>query len=186
MLNGLALSIIGVMVGGSYNLIVSTIAADLGKMPRLSSNKEALGTVTGLIDGTGSVGSAVGQLIIPPINANFGWTWVFFVFVVMVRKMPLSKTVTKLSLKELRLDPLPTSSTHQRREDFAQSPTPFNECAGRRRETAVDAMICSFIHRTVQVRCSLANPLRISSFSKLVKVLLSVYEFETMFSHCIL
>ena len=84
MLNGLVLSIIGVMVGGSYNLIVSTIAADLGKMPHLSSNKEALGTVTGLIDGTGSVGSAVGQLVIPPINANLGWTWVFFVFVAMV------------------------------------------------------------------------------------------------------
>lgn len=112
-LNGLVLSIIGVMVGGSYNLIVSTIAADLGKTSRLSSSKEALGTITGLIDGTGSVGSAVGQLVIAPINANFGWTWVFFVFAIMVSAF--SMIVIKHSLEEFRLDSLPSSFTHQRR-----------------------------------------------------------------------
>lgn len=43
-----------------------------------------MSTVTGLIDGTGSAGSAFGQLFIPLIQNNFGWNWVFYLFVLMV------------------------------------------------------------------------------------------------------
>ena len=43
-----------------------------------------MSTVTGLIDGTGSAGSALGQLFVPIIQTRLGWTWVFYLFILMV------------------------------------------------------------------------------------------------------
>ena len=40
----------------------------------------AVAIVTGIIDGTGSVGAAVGQIAIPEIENNFGWSKVFYMF----------------------------------------------------------------------------------------------------------
>lgn len=81
--NGVLMAIVGFFVGGPYNLIAATVAADLGTQPALAGNAEALSTVTGLIDGTGSVGSAIGQAIVPVIDDNLGWSYVFYLFIVM-------------------------------------------------------------------------------------------------------
>lgn len=43
-----------------------------------------MSTVTGLIDGTGSAGSAIGQLLIPFVQNSFGWSYVFYLFIFMV------------------------------------------------------------------------------------------------------
>jgi nitrate/nitrite transporter NarK len=43
----------------------------------------AVATVTGIIDGTGSVGAAVGQIAIPIMEENIGWDSVFVMFMVM-------------------------------------------------------------------------------------------------------
>jgi len=48
---------------------------------------QAMSTVTGLIDGIGSGGSAIGQFFVPVIQNSFGWEWVFYLFIVMVRKI---------------------------------------------------------------------------------------------------
>ena len=61
--NALALGLVGMTVGGPYALIIGTVSADLGQRSTLTGNPAALGTVTGLIDGTGSIGSAIGQVI---------------------------------------------------------------------------------------------------------------------------
>ncbi|KAI3422388.1 hypothetical protein GPALN_012906 [Globodera pallida] len=77
------MSLLGVTISGPYNLIVGTIAVDLGSQPALANNAEAMSTVTGLIDGIGSAGSALGQLFVPMIQNRLGWVWVFQLFVLM-------------------------------------------------------------------------------------------------------
>ena len=52
----------GFFINSLNNLISSVCAADLGKS--VHGNHRAVATVTGIIDGTGSMGSAVGQLIV--------------------------------------------------------------------------------------------------------------------------
>jgi MFS transporter, OPA family, solute carrier family 37 (glycerol-3-phosphate transporter), member 3 len=55
---------LGFFLNGLNNLISSACAADLGRQESLKGNERATSTVTGIIDGTGTLGSAVGQLII--------------------------------------------------------------------------------------------------------------------------
>ena len=43
-------------------MISSAISADLGRQEALLGNQEALATVTGIVDGTGSIGAAGGQV----------------------------------------------------------------------------------------------------------------------------
>ena len=50
--------ILGFFIGGVANLIPSLIASDLGKNPEL--NEGAVSTITGILDGTGSFGAAIG------------------------------------------------------------------------------------------------------------------------------
>jgi len=59
------LCVMGCLVGGPNNIITSAVAADLAEDPSLSGNKKSLGTVTGIINGSGSVTAALGQLAIP-------------------------------------------------------------------------------------------------------------------------
>lgn len=78
------MSLLGVTISGPYNLIVGTIAVDLGSQPALAGNPKAMSTVTGLVDACGSLGSAIGQVFVPIIQDNLGWPSVFYLFVVMV------------------------------------------------------------------------------------------------------
>ena len=39
---------------------------------------------SGIIDGTGSVGAAIGQYLVAVIQRSLGWRWVFFFFILMV------------------------------------------------------------------------------------------------------
>ena len=50
-------------MGGPNNIITSAIAADLADDPSIKGNNCALGTVTGIINGSGSVTAALGQLL---------------------------------------------------------------------------------------------------------------------------
>lgn len=43
-------------------MISSAISADLGRQELIQGSNEALATVTGIVDGTGSIGAAVGQV----------------------------------------------------------------------------------------------------------------------------
>jgi len=44
-------------------MISSAISADLGRQEALQNSQQALATVTGIVDGTGSIGAAAGQVI---------------------------------------------------------------------------------------------------------------------------
>jgi len=66
----------GMLVNGPYALITTAVSADLGTHSSLNGNSRALATVTAIIDGTGSIGAAVGPLLTGYISAR-SWSAVF-------------------------------------------------------------------------------------------------------------
>ncbi|CAH3117869.1 unnamed protein product [Porites lobata] len=82
-LNAALMCVTGFWIGGPANLISSAISADLGRQSAISADSEALATVTGIVDGTGSVGAAIGQFLVPEINTHSGWKPVFYFLMVM-------------------------------------------------------------------------------------------------------
>jgi OPA family glycerol-3-phosphate transporter-like MFS transporter 1/2 len=68
--------ICGLFVNGPYALITTAVSADLGTHSSLEGNSRALATVTAIIDGTGSVGAAIGPLLTGYISGT-SWTAVF-------------------------------------------------------------------------------------------------------------
>ncbi|XP_070694220.1 glucose-6-phosphate exchanger SLC37A1 isoform X2 [Pempheris klunzingeri] len=71
------LLVCGGLVNGPYSLITTAVSADLGTHKSLKGNARALSTVTAIIDGTGSVGAAVGPLLAGLLSAG-GWDQVFY------------------------------------------------------------------------------------------------------------
>ncbi|XP_077981346.1 sugar phosphate exchanger 3-like [Glandiceps talaboti] len=81
--NAVLMTVAGFFVGGVANLISAAVAADLGRQDQIRGSKEALATVTGIIDGTGSMGAALGQVLVPLIQEYLSWQWVFYLFLLM-------------------------------------------------------------------------------------------------------
>lgn len=75
-INIILMFITGMFVNGPYALITTAVSADLGTHSSLEGNSRALATVTAIIDGTGSVGAAIGPLLTGYISAT-SWTAVF-------------------------------------------------------------------------------------------------------------
>lgn len=82
----LLLAFMGCLVGGPNNIITSAVAADLADDPSIKGNKSALGTVTGIINGSGSVTAALGQLAIPVLYSmgqadlvGYRYVWYFLI-----------------------------------------------------------------------------------------------------------
>ncbi|XP_058458727.1 glucose-6-phosphate exchanger SLC37A2 isoform X2 [Malaya genurostris] len=80
-LNICLLFLSGVLVNGPYALITTSISAELGQHSSLNGNSKALATVTAIIDGTGSIGAAVGPLFAGLISPS-GWQNVFYMLIV--------------------------------------------------------------------------------------------------------
>ncbi|CAH1797625.1 unnamed protein product [Owenia fusiformis] len=78
--NILLLLITGSLVNGPYALITTAVSADLGTHQSLRGNSHALATVTAIIDGTGSMGAALGPLLTGLINPT-GWHNVFYMLI---------------------------------------------------------------------------------------------------------
>ncbi|KAM9846314.1 glucose-6-phosphate exchanger SLC37A2 isoform 1-T1 [Aulostomus maculatus] len=70
----------GGLVNGPYALITTAVSADLGTHESLKGNSRALATVTAIIDGTGSVGAALGPLLAGLISPT-GWNNVFYMLI---------------------------------------------------------------------------------------------------------
>lgn len=73
-MNIIILLIVGLFVNGPYALITTAISAELGS--NLDNNK-ALATVTAIIDGTGSIGAAVGPYLAGLVS-GYSWDLVFY------------------------------------------------------------------------------------------------------------
>eukprot|EP00250_Pteridium_aquilinum_P020129 c24713_g1_i1 orf=630-2276(-) len=103
-LNALLLFLAGICVNGPYALITTAVAADLGTHESLKGSSRALATVTAIIDGTGSVGAAVGPLITGYISKT-GWNSVFIMLM-------LSATISGLLITGLVIEELKEFSTN--------------------------------------------------------------------------
>ncbi|XP_062845011.1 glucose-6-phosphate exchanger SLC37A2 [Trichomycterus rosablanca] len=74
------LMLCGALVNGPYALITTAVSADLGTHECLRGNSRALSTVTAIIDGTGSIGAAIGPLLAGLISPT-GWNNVFYMLI---------------------------------------------------------------------------------------------------------
>ncbi|CAJ1063420.1 glucose-6-phosphate exchanger SLC37A2-like [Xyrichtys novacula] len=74
------LLVCGGLVNGPFALITTAVSADLGTHECLRGNAKALSTVAAIIDGTGSVGAALGPLLAGVI-ARTGWNNVFYMLI---------------------------------------------------------------------------------------------------------
>ena len=68
---------LGFEVGGISSLISSAVAADLAKDDTRTEKSEALSTIAGIVDGTGSLGTALGQLVVGWLLES-SWMYVFY------------------------------------------------------------------------------------------------------------
>ncbi|CAH1394277.1 unnamed protein product [Nezara viridula] len=94
------LALAGFFVNGPYALITTAVSADLGTHKTLSTNSKALATVTAIIDGTGSLGAAVGPLLAGVVY-TYGWQNVFYML--MASNVLALVAILRLVFKELRL-----------------------------------------------------------------------------------
>ncbi|XP_072963814.1 putative glycerol-3-phosphate transporter 1 [Typha angustifolia] len=104
--------ITGMFVNGPYALITTAVSADLGTHSSLIGNSRALATVTAIINGTGSIGAAIGPLLTGYISVK-SWNAVFTMLMVaaLVAGLLLSKLVTaEISTKIKAKRPLPVAA----------------------------------------------------------------------------
>lgn len=103
----------GMFVNGPYALITTAVSADLGTHSSLNGNSRALATVTAIIDGTGSIGAAVGPLLTGYISAR-SWSAVFTMLMAsaLVAGLLLSRLVAAevVAKMESRRTPAPADS----------------------------------------------------------------------------
>ncbi|XP_064394360.1 glucose-6-phosphate exchanger SLC37A2-like isoform X2 [Halichondria panicea] len=69
----------GIFVNGPYSMITTAVSSDLGTHESLKNNQNAKATVTAIIDGTGSLGAAVGPLIVGWLTSEYDWMAAFYV-----------------------------------------------------------------------------------------------------------
>jgi len=74
--------ITGTLVNGPYALITTAVSAELGQHPSLAGSGKALATVTAIIDGTGSIGAAIGPFLAGALAGSNDWDNVFYMLMV--------------------------------------------------------------------------------------------------------
>lgn len=77
----IAIFFCGILQGGPADALTSAVSVDLGKHPSLKGAR-ATATVTGIIDGTGAVGAAIGQYLVGLMSDELGWKSVFLVLLI--------------------------------------------------------------------------------------------------------
>ncbi|KAL2547444.1 putative glycerol-3-phosphate transporter 4 [Forsythia ovata] len=80
-INIVLMMIAGLFVNGPYALITTAVSADLGTHSSLRGDSRALATVTAIIDGTGSIGAALGPLLTGFLSTK-SWDAVFVMLMV--------------------------------------------------------------------------------------------------------
>lgn len=80
------LIVVGLLVNGPYALITTAVSAELGTHPSLGEDSKALATVTAVIDGTGSIGAAVGPLLAGFVSNSrdpkYAWHNVYYMLMI--------------------------------------------------------------------------------------------------------
>lgn len=93
------LMLVGVFINGPFYLTVTSVPVNLATNPDLRGNVKATSTVTAIIDGTGSVGAAIGPFITGYIMTT-GWANV--VYMLIVACLCASIFLLRLAYRELK------------------------------------------------------------------------------------
>lgn len=101
--NVVLLIVVGFLVNGPYALITTAVSADLGTHHSLEGNAKALATVSAIIDGTGSIGAAVGPLLAGVVSI-VGWQYVFYML--MTANVLALLFLTRLVKREIHISRL--------------------------------------------------------------------------------
>ena len=111
--NIVLMMIAGLFINGPYALITTAVSADLGTHSSLRGDSRALATVTAIIDGTGSLGAALGPLLTGFISTK-GWDAVFVMLMIgaLIAGLLLSHLVIA-ELTEKTCKPMSQSSGQQ-------------------------------------------------------------------------
>lgn len=115
------LAFMGCLVGGPNNIITSAVAADLADDPSIQGNNRALGTVTGIINGSGSVTAAFGQMAIPILyeygkldRVGYRYVWYFLILCTLAGTSLMYRSI----IKELYPEPAPVPLSAQLQHHF--------------------------------------------------------------------
>ncbi|XP_078448197.1 putative glycerol-3-phosphate transporter 1 [Wolffia australiana] len=105
--NSALMFVAGMFVNGPYALITTAVSADLGT----KGGARSLATVTAIIDGTGSVGAALGPLLTGYVSTK-GWSHVFnmlmvaaFVAGLLLTRLVVAEVTAKISARGRRQSP---------------------------------------------------------------------------------
>jgi len=94
----------GVLQGGPAEALTSCISVDLGTHPSLQQAR-ATSTCTGIIDGIGALGAAIGQYLVGVLSDTFGWKAAFtFLIASLLGACGLSLLQLRAELRRLRCD----------------------------------------------------------------------------------
>jgi sugar phosphate permease len=117
------LGLMGVLVGGPNNIITSAVAADLAEHPSIEGNPKALGTVTGIINGSGSITAALGLMAIGPMQVTYGWTsvWYFLILCTIIGTLLMSPKVYKEIYSHDEVEGMSGGNTRESLREMAPS-----------------------------------------------------------------
>lgn len=96
--NIILMLIVGTFVNGPYALITTSISADLGTHQSLKGNSKALATVSAIINGTGSIGAAIGPVLTGYLST---WSWSAVFTMLMLSAFVAGLFLTKLVVAEV-------------------------------------------------------------------------------------
>ncbi|EAS00768.2 MFS transporter (macronuclear) [Tetrahymena thermophila SB210] len=95
--------LMGALQGIPYNIISGPLMIDLGKHPKLKGKAQAVGTIAGLIEGSGSLCAALIQLVIPSIGEkNIFILFMLSTFASLISLLPVALNDYLAFLKEQR------------------------------------------------------------------------------------
>ncbi|KAL3649722.1 hypothetical protein CASFOL_006125 [Castilleja foliolosa] len=119
--NAVLMMIAGLFVNGPYALITTAVSADLGTHRSLKGDSRALATVTAIIDGTGSIGAALGPLMTGFLSSK-GWDAVFAMLIIGAFSAGL--LLTHLVISEIKEKFSKQLSTEQNNLAVSHIPAP--------------------------------------------------------------
>lgn len=106
-----SLFVTGLLVNAPYALITTAVSAQLGMHESVRGSARALSTVTAIIDGTGSFGSAVGPLATGLLHTSDNWLVVFwfliasqFCAILLLSRLIINELMARWRIRFARLD----------------------------------------------------------------------------------
>lgn len=115
------LLVCGCTLQACYITISTAVTSDLGTHPSLKHNESARATVAGIINGTGSLGAAVGPLIAGWISENYGWDVTFYFL--MAASLLAALCMSRLAVKDVLICALAMRNRWHTRIQLKEEPS---------------------------------------------------------------